>query len=567
MNNKNLLYFIVFVFSLLYLWPIIKFSSNTPFAFDDLKSFVHQFNIYFLSTDSYLDRLSFFFKVTNQPHPQIFVRISSLLSFMLLGEINFRVINIIGACSIPCFAILMVYHNYLKTGLATILVCSVLFVPVAGIVFWKVASITYWMYVTAFLSLHYIYKKRNAEFYMYGFLTTFGSGMGIIMVPLAFLIPIVQKNFFNSSIWKHLVYVLVLFALFFKLSDFSLVGLGTSGSFAAENSLFENLLIKVITIFTIIGQWANKYYGIENEPFQILIGVFILLCVGFVLLKKKSEIINKPLIVLVLFFLFNSATLVMASFVRIKNISDSLWIGYFPRYEGFSAYFFISALLIILSHKFFLIYKSKLVNVFSGILIVIALLVFYHRLTFNNLYLESSKEYSLNNMENYLFSFSPDAPTYNKNMVLYLPKYMTQKLYIPNQNWYNVDFTESVNCTYNRLYREIEILANNSFIMDNIFVIKLQLLSHLEFKDSTVIQTVFKNSEKCVFPKNICVISEKHVDSRLKFIYSEKNIYSVYTSFNLDEISQQFDNEGECNVYIKFKNSELNTGMSVSIEK
>ena len=437
-NNKKItLLIIVGFFSIAYIVPTVLFAYDAPNAYDDLLGYILQFDRLFLGQPSFLERIKFFIEPTNFPHPQISVRVCSYISYLILGEIDFYYINLFGALLLPIFFFLLIIWDKITSIPFAILLASVLLVPVATTGFWKVAIVGGgFSTLCAYCSFYFQEKKNLGLTLLFMFLTVFSGGTGFMVVPISIIFFYEYFKYDKVFSLKCICGSVVILLLFYYVvtSGTHLQQNNFSGLEEQKTSLFSIGLFKLVAFLTTCGQAINSYLRINNTPYQVLIGFFVLVTVLFSIIycRKKISKVKTELG----FWLFWVIPIAIAALLRFKFSSwENIWNVIIPRYESFSVYFLSGTLLLLYGlfkdHPIFSNKNSKSFVLMS----IIALFLYVPRYITNFDRLRNSENYSNSYMLKHLLGYS-QIGHYHKYLNLDLPSSISSSLFIPNSSWY-----------------------------------------------------------------------------------------------------------------------------------
>jgi len=223
----------------IYFYFVYTYSLNLPFA-DDFTNLDQAKRI--IESTNFSEQFSIFFVLENG-HRIAFTRFIYTITFFLLGEIDFRLLIVLG--NIPLVALLYLFFRTLKVSHTNLLY----FVPVSILLFqlqsWKnmtwAASALQHQYILLFtgLTFYFLSKNSNRGFYcafFFAVISIFTHAGGLVTIFLGWATLVISKRYRQSSIW-----VLGTFILgFFYLKNFE-AGVNV---FSGTQSLagFKNLL-------------------------------------------------------------------------------------------------------------------------------------------------------------------------------------------------------------------------------------------------------------------------------------------------------------------------------------
>lgn len=350
---------------LYYLYCIIISAGNHTYHLDDTNFYLKQFQSFWLDKEGLLEKLPFFIEQGNWPHPKIIGRTFTLMSYGIFGEVNFSFIYIIGnLCTLLSLAF------YLKLTKLHWLWCT--FLVLASSVFYSISfwavSIVGFGYLVSFIvgSLYFLYNKSYKWAWLFLFLGSFSSGIGLFLFPMAILYVLID----NRKDWKTLLFYLISFILVLVLFYyFPLDGKLFNKDGNEAQALDVGLLISNLT----------KFIGyIVPSSYQLVVGILGL--VGFAVLSVinfTSSRVNRTLCFAGLFIIFIGLVSVY--------INQSRGVVYIPnRYLIFSVNFWI-ILALMFSNTIIAKEKSEYFH------LITALILFIAPFANNPFYIESTK--------------------------------------------------------------------------------------------------------------------------------------------------------------------------------
>ena len=188
----------------IYFYFVYFYSLNLPFA-DDFTNLSQTISIF--QSTNFNEALSIFFALENG-HRVAFTRFVYVLSYALFGEIDFRILILIG--NIPLALLLFLFLRTLKVSRSNLLY----FIPVSILLFqlqfWKnmtwAASALQHQYILLFtgLTFYLLGRKSNPGLYsafFFAVLSVFTHGGGWVTIFLGWIILLIQKRYQKGSIW------------------------------------------------------------------------------------------------------------------------------------------------------------------------------------------------------------------------------------------------------------------------------------------------------------------------------------------------------------------------------
>lgn len=337
---------------------IIINTENIFRSQDDLNFFVRQFGRKYLEINSIPDFFDFMVTMGNWPHPKIFGRIQSIISYHILGEINFRYIVLTGN-----FFILVLFGliwRVEKIDLKHIISFGlVILLAISHCNFWPILISAYALnLICAYLCL---VTFKSEKFWNSGFLSMFATlstGLGIVFPFL----NVFQLNRLNwkklKSLLPYLLFMILNLWLFKEIiydTRSSGVTGGEVGSFSigyvvAKLTYLANFLFRYISV-----PLAGKNSGILSS---FLLMVYLPLIIYWFFNQSKFK--KNHLIYITFYWLISG---LLAAFLRSDNNLE-----YFEspplRYQIHSS-FFVGFNILFLSINFLKThFRSFILNLF-----------------------------------------------------------------------------------------------------------------------------------------------------------------------------------------------------------
>lgn len=464
----------------LYVIPVVLFGFDAPFRFDDFNSFVLQFENYFLDQETILSKLKYFVRVTLYPHPQIGVRICSLLSYLLLGKIDFYFLNILGSLFLPIFFLLLIFFERLRSLIEVAIVGSIILVPVAGTIFWKVSIVgSGFGLISVYLCLYFRSKEKLLASTFWAFIALFSGGTGFLSIFLSFCFFRMSEFKTRTRIFLLHYGALFLFLLIFYFVNFSavqsktdaFVGLKDQGNLLLEIS--QKLLIFLITS----GQAFSSHLPIAGTPYSILPGVIVFSGVLLALYIYRNNLRKVKLEIV--FWIYSLLTILIASVLRFAVVEwDEIWSSSIPRYEPISSIYLCASFLLV----FRVVDSSfKCQSKYSKLAILATICMVglgFFRYERNLSLMKILNRYSDNFMIMHLMDYESD-PTFNIHLRNTLLGAISSDLYKPDTDWF-IDEKEMILEQKLRDYITLEIDKTIYFdrikIEDNLLIMKVEIL-------------------------------------------------------------------------------------------
>ena len=201
-----------------YLWN--HYALNIP-KWDDhpLKGVVSDFE----KSTSFSEQFNIIFRQHNE-HRIVLTRIVAIIDYQLFGELNFKHLMLFG--NLALLIIWWLITRFFKQTIAPVWYA----IPIVTLwfsmafwenTFWGMAAIqNFW--VVAFALLCFWVLRRNDGYWWWAmpvaFMAFFTSGNGILVLPISFLILLIQKQYQKSIIW--VVFSGIIAVLYFQILDY-----------------------------------------------------------------------------------------------------------------------------------------------------------------------------------------------------------------------------------------------------------------------------------------------------------------------------------------------------------
>ena len=391
-------WFVVLLPPALYFYFVYSYSLNLPFA-DDFTNLSQA--IRFFQSANFNEAFSSLFALGNG-HRTAFTRFIYILSHALFGEIDFRILILIG--NIPLVVLLYLFFNLLKVPRSNLLY----FIPISTLLFqlqfwknmtWAASSIQH-QYILLFtgLTFYFLSKKSNPGFYtafFFAIVSVFTLASGWVTIFLGWLILLIHKRYQQSSIWA----VGALLLGFFYFKNFH----STTNIFAGIQSFdgFKNFLM-----------FYSAFLGSALSPVNIYIaagfGIILSFYLCYLTWDKYFER-NITVFMFMVYIFLNAIIVAMArSDLGVENV-------FAPRYKV------VSVTLIILVYMSLAERFSSSINKFRGFVAIgILISAFIYFLTFKpgkfNLETKNKSLRWLTNQwvnTNHGFFYTPGSPGAN----------------------------------------------------------------------------------------------------------------------------------------------------------
>ena len=201
-----------------YLWN--HYALNIP-KWDDhpLKGVVADFE----KSTTLSEQFNIVFKQHNE-HRIVLTRIVAIIDYELFGELNFKHLMFFG--NLALLIIWWLITRFFKQTIAPVWYA----IPIVTLwfsmafwenAFWGMAAIqNFW--VVAFALLCFWILRRNDGYWWWAmpvaFMAFFTSGNGILVLPISFLILLIQKQYQKSIVW--VVFSIMIAVLYFQILDY-----------------------------------------------------------------------------------------------------------------------------------------------------------------------------------------------------------------------------------------------------------------------------------------------------------------------------------------------------------
>lgn len=360
-------YILLAIFSLTYLYLAINYTFNAPKAQDDLKIFLIHLNNFLSRDDTGL--IDYLF-LLNKPHVKLDSRIITLVSYFIVGSINYKFILIIGHL-LHLYSIFLLRIVFKEIPLILFTSCvSFLLIPSAYIWNWSVGV---WGYLTYLflVSLTAVLVKKGQTAYgaALSIFSTFTLGSGIVNFILG--VPDVVKHRFH---WKKVLYWAVPFIISF-IGLYLIVKSKEIGVSSDESSEFDLFQFLNYSIYFLNNSLFIDYQFFTTKSITLLGYVLLFLFAAYfgMSYKKWNQTSFIGFAILAVLILNGLIT----ALFRITD-PDQVFVHSPNRYEIFSKYFLSILFLTAASIRY---YKSKLNSSKPYIPILIAVLAslnYYH---------------------------------------------------------------------------------------------------------------------------------------------------------------------------------------------
>ena len=280
-----------------YFYLIYKYSINFPY-FDDYYAILNFLNKWVLIPEIN-DRITLLFSQWNE-HRIVFARIVTLSEYVLLGQVNFRLLILFGNSALIVILI-YVYKSFLlkhKVSLLYLIPVSLLLFNFRyyEISFWAMATLSsLWVLSFAIMSFYFLFKENNYSIYLsmfFAVIATFTIANGMMVFFAGAFVLILNKGFLKQKKILWFLFGVTLMLFYFHdyvkpdqhpniikplLNDplsFILYIFGFLGN-AFSSNLKHAIPIGVILSFFILYITYKKYYKENPVLYSIIIFIVI----------------------------------------------------------------------------------------------------------------------------------------------------------------------------------------------------------------------------------------------------------------------------------------------------
>ena len=345
----------IFVFSwigiifppVIYFYFVYSYSLNLPFA-DDFTNLDQVMNI--IQASNFNEAFSILLSDGNQEHRKVFLRIIYILSYAMLGEIDFTVLILIGNFSLVILMYLF-FHivNVPRKNLFYFIPISILLFQLQSWTHmtWTAPAIQLYMFVFTGLTFYFCCKKSNLGFFsaiFFAMVSVSTYAVGWFTMALGWLILIINKRYRHSIVWA---LVSLIFG-FFYFKNFH-----SSANISSGIQTFDGFKNFLIFYFSFLGSALspNKIYIAAS--FGIILNLY--LCY---LIRDRYFHKNITVFMFMVFVFLNAigAAMFRADF-GIENV-------FAPRYKV------VSVILVILVYMSLAEKMSSSLNKFRGFIVM-----------------------------------------------------------------------------------------------------------------------------------------------------------------------------------------------------
>jgi len=331
----------------IYFYFVYSYSLNLPFA-DDFTNLDQVMNI--IQASNFNEAFSILLSDGNQEHRKVFLRIIYILSYAMLGEIDFTVLILIGNFSLVILMYLF-FHivNVPRKNLFYFIPISILLFQLQSWTHmtWTAPAIQLYMFVFTGLTFYFCCKKSNLGFFsaiFFAMASVSTYAVGWFTMALGWLILIINKRYRHSIAWA---LVSLIFG-FFYFKNFH-----SSANISSGIQTFDGFKNFLIFYFSFLGSALspNKIYIAAS--FGIILNLY--LCY---LIRDRYFHKNITVFMFMVFVFLNAigAAMFRADF-GIENV-------FAPRYKV------VSVILVILVYMSLAEKMSSSLNKFRGFIVM-----------------------------------------------------------------------------------------------------------------------------------------------------------------------------------------------------
>jgi len=331
----------------IYFYFVYSYSLNLPFA-DDFTNLDQVMNI--IQASNFNEAFSILLSDGNQEHRKVFLRIIYILSYAMLGEIDFTVLILIGNFSLVILMYLF-FHivNVPRKNLFYFIPISILLFQLQSWTHmtWTAPAIQLYMFVFTGLTFYFCCKKSNLGFFsaiFFAMASVSTYAVGWFTMALGWLILIINKRYRHSIVWA---LVSLIFG-FFYFKNFH-----SSANISSGIQTFDGFKNFLIFYFSFLGSALspNKIYIAAS--FGIILNLY--LCY---LIRDRYFHKNITVFMFMVFVFLNAigAAMFRADF-GIENV-------FAPRYKV------VSVILVILVYMSLAEKMSSSLNKFRGFIVM-----------------------------------------------------------------------------------------------------------------------------------------------------------------------------------------------------
>ena len=269
--RRSILWLLLSCLPIVFYFGVVAFYAiNVPF-YDDYQTLLES-TLKLNKTDGFLEKLNIIFGLHNE-HRLGFVRTLGWLQYVIFGQINFKILQLIGNFSFLIFFIFLV-KNINKAVFWPIIALILFQFQSWDNAFWAMASLqNFWVYVWVLASLYCLLNVKKYNFILavfFAFIATFTSGNGLFVFAIGFLIlaeKLIQNHYFSNEKNKASILKLVTWLLIGGcIIGFYLIGVAENHPSQPNTNYPRTILNLAQFFFAFVGSnfWVptSKYISI-----------------------------------------------------------------------------------------------------------------------------------------------------------------------------------------------------------------------------------------------------------------------------------------------------------------
>ena len=516
MNLKYIAIGISILLSLLALYNFYSLALNIPYSLDDSKVFLRQFNTNFIEGDLW-EKLKFFVTKTNWPHAGIMNKVTCIISYLVLGTINFKFINTIGFL---CILISPFLYCYLYHKSEFLLLLLVLYTALPHhFSYWSVISTgASFTIIFSYIYFHLLHKDKLYKSLPFGFLITFMAGTGFTINILGILYVLLKKR---KLVLFHLISLIFICLYFYNVFiDNPVLSSRNDDSLVPKN--LKECLSLIIYFFNALFLSINRYILPIDQYYKFGYVISILIT-GIVLFKTrkdlKKNLLNFPTIWLLVYWLS------IIFIATVMNCDKSILFNKIPpRYEAYTIPI-LTIVTTVLYQKFTI---TQYRNYIYGIVLILSSTLLFVKFNKNVAFQENNGEFRLIKHKYALL--------YNRHDILrgaegrLLQNAIDNKLYKNNLDFYNspIEFIPKSNFEDKIRINDECILLDDFAKKNNSLLIQWIVCKKLERPHKTTMDVYIKNKGKDFQKIEYDIISIQ----KARHINADKNKAIAFGAYN-----------------------------------
>jgi tetratricopeptide (TPR) repeat protein len=317
-----------------FFWTIYEYGINIPFSddYDDILNFLNSF----LNAENGGSKIHLIF-ATYAYHKLVFLRLVTLLHYFLTGNVNLKILMMIGNLGLIGIWIILAYSSRIKSRWLYLSPCAFLWFQVQ---YWESIYMAsgslsfFWGIFFSLASLFFLARMAKNSFMIAVLLVImacFTFGTGIIVFPVGVFMLAYQKR--KKDLWVWMGAMIVSFIAYFS-------GYMAPAGFPSIAFFIHNPFKAFIWLFSFIGSslgHLNMFPYRTSSVVDLLSVALGLAILGFFIYLTQKKYYSKNLIIFSFFiFLFLAALLTL----RGRFTTE---VPYASRYQVVSILFFILA--------------------------------------------------------------------------------------------------------------------------------------------------------------------------------------------------------------------------------